>query len=70
MAMTEYNVFQVLWEDSDSVSLYDFHHSSSYYYNNVSDTFNGTSLQWDPKAHDVKGYTFERNRYIPQWTEV
>ena len=58
MSMTEYKVSDIIWHDDE-------HTSPDYYWNNRSDTFNGTTLYYDSKL-----YTFEKGRYIPIWTEV
>lgn len=56
MAMTEYNVYDTLWEDEAN---------SANYWQNRTDQYDSSTLNWD-----YRPAKFERGRWIPQWTEV
>ena len=57
MAMTEYNVYDTLWEDSIA--------DSTYYWENRSENWEASTLEFS-----YKEFKLERRRNIPIWDEV
>ena len=62
MPWTEYNIYDTLWEDGIA--------DSTYYWNNRSDNWNPSCIDWDTTSFGTTKYTFEQGRNIPVWTEV
>jgi hypothetical protein len=55
MPMTEYKVSDIIW-----------HLDSTYHWENRTDNFDASTLNWSYQGSE----TFERGRRIPRWTEV